>query len=989
MKEREMKTKVFLLILIITTPLLTASTRIGDRLVLIQKGESKSLTILTEFQVTPHLKGEEWVLASVSSQSIDRIVREGFEIEIVDDDPWSGNYFFVTQPGVGYPSYLPGSFREIARVPEGLIVKSSQGNVAEILELGLRIVRIRDKAIPLVERVIPQFKGITPGWYNTGRSIVDQVSDSTITEYMTRLVDYQTRYSCTDSIEAAGQWIHDFFVGLGFTDVSFDTFPFDQPAFPCDLQRNIVAVKRGSLDPDKVIVIGGHYDSVTYSQDCDPDTLAPGADDNATGTVVTMEAARVLFSEETDKTLIFVAFGAEEQGIIGSGHFAQEAYDSGMDIYVMLNMDMVAYEGDGEWDVEISSPSISQPFAQAVMDIALIYTDLLPFYVPSTGADDFPFYQLGYSTVAAEEGDWPSPQWHQCEDTIENLSLPYLVEVAEMITASTLYFANTPAVPTRFNVVNVGDGTSLYLSWDPNDESDLAGYNIYWGTQSGVYDSVRTVTATNETIRDLINGNTYYLAISAIDTDDNESFLTEEVDITASSRPMTPTGIASTSLDTAVIIEWVSSQGELDLAGYNLFRWIEDAAPDTILHAFIADPGSSYFDISAEVHTLYGYHVTAVDTQVPPNESDPSEAVFGRLVTHDMGILIVDNTTDGTGGPFNPTDEEVDAFYSEILGSYNAQALWDAADSVSIGRHIMDYDTGIYAVVLWHSDMRGGRLADSDTTTMRKYLEGGGNLWLSGWQLLAFLTGGSSLYYVFQEDDFVGRYVGIDSARVTSTSDQDFIGAESRLSGFPSVFVDSAKVYPLGAMYNTDILLPPFGGANRVYDYISSDSANSEYHGLPVGVASRSTDYGLVVTDFPLYFMDQGDAELLVDAVMEMFEEPVGIGDREVAGLPRAFSLSQNYPNPFNPSTTIGYEIPDNALKDTSGNRERVPVSIYVYDVRGRLVRRLVDQEKDPGTYRVHWNGRDDRGETVSSGVYLYKIKAGDFTSVRKMVLVR
>jgi len=97
--------------------------------------------------------------------------------------------------------------------------------------------------------------------------------------------------------------------------------------------------------------------------------------------------------------------------------------------------------------------------------------------------------------------------------------------------------------------------------------------------------------------------------------------------------------------------------------------------------------------------------------------------------------------------------------------------------------------------------------------------------------------------------------------------------------------------------------------------------------------------------------------------------------------LPKSFSITQNFPNPFNPSTTIQYEIPD---KDGS-----VPVNISIYDLRGRLIINLVDEKKTPGTYRIHWDGRDEKAHKVSSGVYLYKIVSGDITATRKMVLVR
>jgi len=108
----------------------------------------------------------------------------------------------------------------------------------------------------------------------------------------------------------------------------------------------------------------------------------------------------------------------------------------------------------------------------------------------------------------------------------------------------------------------------------------------------------------------------------------------------------------------------------------------------------------------------------------------------------------------------------------------------------------------------------------------------------------------------------------------------------------------------------------------------------------------------------------------------------VGINDDpySIPSLPKIFSLSQNYPNPFNPSTTISYDIPE-------GNGS-MPVKINIYDIRGRLMRKLVDQEKKPGSYQVHWGGRNDKGQQVSSGVYLYRIDAGEFISTRKMVML-
>jgi len=112
----------------------------------------------------------------------------------------------------------------------------------------------------------------------------------------------------------------------------------------------------------------------------------------------------------------------------------------------------------------------------------------------------------------------------------------------------------------------------------------------------------------------------------------------------------------------------------------------------------------------------------------------------------------------------------------------------------------------------------------------------------------------------------------------------------------------------------------------------------------------------------------------------------LGIGDgnetASSASLPRAFAMAQNYPNPFNPSTSIAYDIP-------AGHEDGVKVHLEVFNVRGQKVATLVDGVKMPGSYVVQWNGKDDTGRTTGSGIYIYRLKAGDFSSTKKMVILK
>ena len=100
--------------------------------------------------------------------------------------------------------------------------------------------------------------------------------------------------------------------------------------------------------------------------------------------------------------------------------------------------------------------------------------------------------------------------------------------------------------------------------------------------------------------------------------------------------------------------------------------------------------------------------------------------------------------------------------------------------------------------------------------------------------------------------------------------------------------------------------------------------------------------------------------------------------------LPEVFSLSQNYPNPFNPSTTIKFQLPE------KNGTSAVRTVLRIYDILGRLVRTLVDEDLAPGFYTKSWDGLNENGVRISSGVYFYSITAAsDSRRTKKMLLLK
>jgi flagellar hook assembly protein FlgD len=94
--------------------------------------------------------------------------------------------------------------------------------------------------------------------------------------------------------------------------------------------------------------------------------------------------------------------------------------------------------------------------------------------------------------------------------------------------------------------------------------------------------------------------------------------------------------------------------------------------------------------------------------------------------------------------------------------------------------------------------------------------------------------------------------------------------------------------------------------------------------------------------------------------------------------IPEQIVIHQNYPNPFNPTTQIRYDLPEDAL-----------VNITIYDLMGRSIKSLVNSNQTVGYRTIQWDATNDRNEPVSAGLYLFTIQAGEFSQIKKMVLLK
>jgi flagellar hook capping protein FlgD len=198
-----------------------------------------------------------------------------------------------------------------------------------------------------------------------------------------------------------------------------------------------------------------------------------------------------------------------------------------------------------------------------------------------------------------------------------------------------------------------------------------------------------------------------------------------------------------------------------------------------------------------------------------------------------------------------------------------------------------------------------------------------------------------------------------------------------------------AQTLQLGAAAEFMVALPPTPPAGTLDARVAV--AGVPTHSVPSAVQPMDYRMQLQGSDLVLQWdIDAVDAERWQMVVDGAIHELVGVGSlnfseppqdlwlRYTPATPQQFALLANYPNPFNPSTTIRYE-----LSQTSH------VKLTVYDMLGQKIRDLVDLSQSGGAYSVVWDGRDGSGYQSANGVYFYEIQAGDFRSIRKMMLTK
>jgi hypothetical protein len=337
---------------------------------------------------------------------------------------------------------------------------------------------------------------------------------------------------------------------------------------------------------------------------------------------------------------------------------------------------------------------------------------------------------------------------------------------------------------------------------------------------------------------------------------------------------------------------------------------------------------------------------------------------FSWTASHELlmghaSVLLVDDAEEGS---------DYMEYYSSTLDSLGVAFVGRNVASQGSAADTLD----AFDLVIWFTGKGTENLLDSlDLAALEAHVESGGRLLLTGQNIAEDLH--------TRGEPFLGEVL---KAGWGGTKALPFVYG---IDGDP--VTDSLRVIitsgSKGANNQTsrDILLPLGASPMAVYDTTVADEAAALRVEFPAYDAKIILlGFGFEAVNRPSADTTQATRVELMGKMLEWFSLPVGIGGEDEGPLqpPRVFSLGQNYPNPFNPSTTIAFTLPD---------KRRAELSIY--SLRGARMRLLLDTELEAGRHSTVWDGRDERGVRVASGIYFYVLKAGDLSITRKMLVLQ
>ncbi len=409
------------------------------------------------------------------------------------------------------------------------------------------------------------------------KSIVAAVSPQRLEADLRKLVSFETRHTASDTLSAtrgigaARRWIKAEFDKMaaacgGCLEVSYLSEAWRGPRLPKPVNVvSVIAVQRGTTDPGRYLVMSGHFDT-RNSDPLNATDPAPGANDDGSGTVAVIEAARVLSKQKFNGTIVYAALAGEEQGLNGGQTLARVAKNQGWRLTGVLNNDIVGNtrgqdgisedttvrvfsEGTPPTETEAERlrrrftggevDGVSRQLARYIDRIAARYVQGIDVWMIyrldryGRGGDHRAFVDLGFPGVRFSETHEHYDRQHQnvrvengvsYGDVIEGVNFQYLAKVTAVNAASLAALAWAPSAP---RVVRITGGVrpAAEMSWQvPEDSANVSGYRVYWRrTDSPTWDySEWAGPALKYTFTGRVIDN-FFFGVASVGKDGNES----------------------------------------------------------------------------------------------------------------------------------------------------------------------------------------------------------------------------------------------------------------------------------------------------------------------------------------------------------------------------------------------------------------------------------------------------------------------------------
>ncbi len=464
----------------------------------------------------------------------------------------------------------------------------------------------------------------------------------------------------------------------------------------------------------------------------------------------------------------------------------------------------------------------------------------------------------------------------------------------------------------------------------------------------------------------------YVVMVFAEDTRGNADTVYVQVEVTGEDAipPAQPTMRFARSLAQGMQIAWYPV-GDSDLKGYRYyFSWdLENWNLHTNEGELTAEKNDTTFNVQFTKPVFS--RMSAVDKAYPPNESEFSDA-YGTLPSqNNRRILIVDgfDRTQSSGSWHQPTHWFA-ALHGQALAANGFGFDCAANEAVLDGSvKLNEYDAVFW--LLGDESTTDETFSAAEQQLVKAYLEAGGRLFVSGseiaWDLDQDNTSSAS---TAEDEEFLHNYLKADYVaddskiyQVTGLSGTIFEGLELSYGQQPYTedYPDAIKAY---------------GGSQAALQYKGTSLiAAVQYEGT---FGSGTVPGKLVYLAFPFETIDtEQQRNALIQRVLTFFFDLNDLQESRPL-VAEQFVLAQNYPNPFNSSTNIQVDLPRNGH-----------IQVAIYDLEGRLIRLLKSGHLNQGRHIFHWNGTNEKGEAVASGLYVYRITFAGKSFSRKMLLVK